>query len=176
MYGKESQSLKSGNLPFASTRSISAWAFVWTSGFRVIARMNMTIEAPVASAPATAQIERDAQIGSEFTVPARSVIAVCLIITFCLSMSWFSSTASKEDDTKEYSALPLNCHSNQKVGLAEISESNLPCLPLPLRTFGLQTSATTPSTPLLSAGSWHRETIPGYIWAMGRHQRETCLE
>lgn len=109
-YGRESWSLTSGNLLFSSTRSISTWAFTWTSGFKVIAKMNMTIVAPVVSAPAKTQIERYIQIESNFIVPPRNVIAVSLTIVFCFSMSWFSLTVSREDDTKEYPARPLSYH------------------------------------------------------------------
>ena len=41
MYGSRSWSEKFGRRSRGTTRSISAWAFVWTSGCRTMARMNV---------------------------------------------------------------------------------------------------------------------------------------
>lgn len=112
-YGKKTWSLNSGNLRRSRTWSISACALVWTSGFKTMARMNTTIAAPVESAPAASSNEAlDRPKVQKETIPAQIVEAVCIIISFHLSVSNFPFAASKPEDTKEWSTVPCDCHSS----------------------------------------------------------------
>lgn len=104
-------SLNSGNLRFSSTWSISACALTWTPGFKTIARMNTTIATPVESAPAVSSNEALRRLEPQrYTIPAQTVEAVCVIISFHFS-------ASGLEATKECSTVPCDCHNLYQLSL-----------------------------------------------------------